>query len=525
MMSVLKISSRSYSICPFFPSRGSSCGAMLRDAGYLKRDELQRLYIAKATDVVSAYGFPVVVGERLFEQFKSYEGLYFFLGGYLSSRLDPDIHFKHTEGVAKTGQINYVERILPTTMYANNRYIEGYDQNVNPGNAPLVVVQLLDDECPEDFIKGLTLSVRSLLPEDLLLEQYEERNRLHLLTQFLDHFVRESSQDVFVHISLGKIIGDSNNNPEHFLQPILTMTLEWWLQARYVVERMDPELWEKILSPDNEFRRQLIDQVVSTSLPESKSPEQVSAAVKVGDVAVKAALYDEAFVAKVQLCEGLVSDAIESFIRAEDATQFLDDIWASEDANVYHDLVSLPNVGDRLCDEASKVIYAFISNWAKLAVTLVKRKQFQGAVDAARKANRSKTWKEVCFACGDAEEFRLAQIFRLSIIVQVDELEEVSDYYQNRGCFNELISFMESGLVLERAHMAIFYREHPNLINDPINVLVLRVDLTRIVDIIRKAGHLHEEDSDRLRESIDLHDNFDQIGLGQKVEKHELLEM
>ncbi|KAG9439777.1 hypothetical protein H6P81_019942 [Aristolochia fimbriata] len=79
----------------------------------------------------------------------------------------------------------------------------GYGQNVNPGNAPLVVVQLLDDECPEDFIKGLTLSVRSLLPEDLLLEQYEERNRLHLLTQFLDHFVRESSQDVFVHISLG----------------------------------------------------------------------------------------------------------------------------------------------------------------------------------------------------------------------------------------------------------------------------------------------------------------------------------
>ncbi|KAG9454228.1 hypothetical protein H6P81_007132 [Aristolochia fimbriata] len=312
-------------------------------------------------------------------------------------------------------------QILPTTMYANNRYIEGYDQNVNPGNAPLVVVQLLDDECPEDFIKGLTLS----------------------------------------------------------------------LQARYVVERMDPELWEKVLSPDNEFRRQLIDQVVSTSLPESKSPEQVSAAVKVGDVAVKAALYDEAFVAKVQLCEGLVSDAIESFIRAEDATQFLDDIWASEDANVYHDLVSLPNVGDRLCDEASKVIYAFISNWAKLAVTLVKHKQFQGAVDAARKANRSKTWKEVCFACGDAEEFRLAQIFRLSIIVQVDELEE----------------------------------EHPNLINDPINVLVLRVDLTRIVDIIRKAGHLYEEDSDRLRESIDLHDNFDQIGLGQKVEKHELLEM
>ncbi|KAG9439769.1 hypothetical protein H6P81_019934 [Aristolochia fimbriata] len=40
---------------------------------------------------------------RLFEQFKSYEGSYFFLGTYLSSRLDPDIHFKHVEGAAKTG--------------------------------------------------------------------------------------------------------------------------------------------------------------------------------------------------------------------------------------------------------------------------------------------------------------------------------------------------------------------------------------------------------------------------------------
>jgi len=77
------------------------------------------------------------------------------------------------------------------------------------------------------------------------------------------------------------------------------------------------------------------------------------------------------------------------------------------------------------------------------------------------------------------------------------------------------------------------------------------VDHARVVDIMRKAGHLHlvkpymvavqsnnvaavnealngiyveEEDYDRLRESIDLHDNFDQIGLAQKVEKHELLE-
>ncbi|KAA8549428.1 hypothetical protein F0562_001099 [Nyssa sinensis] len=776
---------------------------------------------------------------KLFEQFKSYEGLYFFLGSYLSSSEDPDIHFKYIEAAAKTGQIKEVERVtresnfydaektknflmeakLPDArplinvcdrfgfvpdlthyLYTSNmlRYIEGYVQKVNPGNAPLVVGQLLDDECPEDFIKGLILSVRSLLPVEPLVEECEKRNRLRLLTQFLEHLVSEGSQDVHVHNALGKIIIDSNNNPEHFLttnpyydsrvvgkycekrDPTLAVVAYrrgqcddelinvtnknslFKLQARYVVERMDADLWENVLNPDNEYRRQLIDQVVSTALPESKSPEQVSATVKafmtadlpheliellekivlqnsafsgnfnlqnlliltaikadpsrvmdyinrldnfdgpaVGEVAVEAQLYEEAFAIfkKFNLNVQAVNVLLENIQSIDRAVEFAfrveeDAVWsqAAENANVYHDLVryllmvrqkakepkvdseliyayakidrlgdieefilipnvaNLQNVGDRLYDdalyEAAKIIFAFISNWAKLASTLVKLRQFQGAVDAARKANSSKTWKEVCFACVDADEFRLAQICGLNIIIQVDDLEEVSEYYQNRGCFNELISLMESGLGLERAHMGIFtelgvlyarYRpeklmehiklfstrlnipkliracdeqqhwkeltylyiqydefdnaattimnhspeawdhmqfkdvvvkvanvelyykavhfylqEHPDLINDLLNVLALRVDHARVVDIMRKAGHLRlvkpymvavqsnnvaavnealneiyveEEDYDRLRESIDMHDNFDQIGLAQKVEKHELLEM
>ncbi|CAH8337295.1 unnamed protein product [Eruca vesicaria subsp. sativa] len=833
---------------------------------------------------------------KLFEQFKSYEGLYFFLRSYLSISEDPEIQFKYIEAAAKTGQIKEVERVtresnfydaektknflmeakLPDArplinvcdrfgfvpdlthyLYTNNmlRYIEGYVQKVNPGYAPLVVGQLLDDECPEDFIKGLILSVRSLLPVEPLVEECEKRNRLRLLTQFLEHLVSEGSQDVHVHNALGKVIIDSNNNPEHFLttnpyydsrvvgkycdkrDPTLAVVayrrgqcdeelvnvtnrnslfklqarysiiayensfvfqsgllIHEFFNCRYVVERMDGDLWDNVLDENNDYRRQLIDQVVSTALPESKSPEQVATAVKafmtadlpheliellekivlqnsefsgslnlqnlliltaikadpsriidyinrldnfdgpaVGEVAVEAQLYEEAFaifkkfnsnvqainvlldnvksieralefalrveedsvwsqVAKAQLREGLVSDAIESFIRAEDATYFLEIIRSTEDAKVYDDLVryllmvrqkvkepkvdseliyayakidmlgeieefilmpnlgNLPNVGDRLYDEAlyeaAKIIYAFISNWGKLAVTLVKLQQFQGAVDAARKANSAKTWKEVCFACVDGEEFRLAQICGLNVIIQVDGLEEVSEFYQNRGCFNEVISLMESGLGLERPHMGIFtelgvlyarYRyeklmehiklfstrlnipkliracdeqqhwqelthlyiqcdefdnaattvmnhspegwehmqfkdivakvanvqlyykavhfylqEHPDLINDLLNLLALRLDHTRVVDIMRKAGQLRlvkpymvavqrnnvsavnealneiyveEEDYDRLRESIDLHDSFDQIGLAQKIEKHELVEM
>ncbi|THG03500.1 hypothetical protein TEA_021259 [Camellia sinensis var. sinensis] len=678
---------------------------------------------------------------------------------------DPDIHFKYIEAAAKTGQIKEVERVtresnfydpektknflmeakLPDArplinvcdrfgfvpdlthyLYSNNmlRYIEGYVQKVNPGNAPLVVGQLLDDECPEDFIKGLILSVRSLLPVEPLVEECEKRNRLRLLTQFLEHLVSEGSQDVHVHNALEQV----------------SAAVKAFMTADLPHELI--ELLEKIVLQNSAFSGNFNLQNLLILTAIKADPSRVMDYINrldnfdgpaVGEVAVEAQLYEEAFaifkkfnlnvqavnvlldnirsidravefafrveedavwsqVAKAQLREGLVSEAIESFIRADDATQFLDVIRAAEDVDVYHDLVkyllmvrqktkepkvdseliyayakidrlgeieefilmpnvaNLPNVGDRLYDEtlyeAAKIIFAFISNWAKLACTLVKLKQFQGAVDAARKANSSKTWKEVCFACVDAEEFRLAQICGLNIIIQVDDLEEVSEYYQNRGCFNELISLMESGLGLERAHMGIFtelgvlyarYRheklmehiklfstrlnipkliracdeqqhwkeltylyiqydefdnaattimnhspeawdhmqfkdvavkvanvelyykavhfyleEHPDLINDLLNVLALRVDHTRVVDIMRKAGHLllvkpymvavqsnnvtavnealnaiyvEEEDYDRLRESIDMHDSFDQIGLAQKIEKHELLEM
>jgi clathrin heavy chain len=46
--------------------------------------------------------------------------------------------------------------------------------------------------------------------------------------------------------------------------------------------------------------------------------------------------------------------------------------------------------------EAAKLLFNNISNYAKLAVTLCYLGDYQGAVDSARKANSTKTWKEVC---------------------------------------------------------------------------------------------------------------------------------
>lgn len=46
--------------------------------------------------------------------------------------------------------------------------------------------------------------------------------------------------------------------------------------------------------------------------------------------------------------------------------------------------------------DAAKLLFNNISNYAKLAVTLCFLGDYQGAVDSARKANSTKTWKEVC---------------------------------------------------------------------------------------------------------------------------------
>lgn len=63
---------------------------------------------------------------------------------------------------------------------------------------------------------------------------------------------------------------------------------------------------------------------------------------------------------------------------------------------------------------------------------------------------------QVCFSCVDEQEFRLAQVCGLHIVVHADELEDLINYYQNKGHYNELITLMEAALGLERAHMGMF---------------------------------------------------------------------
>ncbi len=51
-------------------------------------------------------------------------------------------------------------------------------------------------------------------------------------------------------------------------------------QARYLVKKRDQDLWATVLTPDNQYRRNLVDQVVAAALPETQDPEDVSTTVK-----------------------------------------------------------------------------------------------------------------------------------------------------------------------------------------------------------------------------------------------------
>lgn len=197
-----------------------------------------------------------------------------------------------------------------------------------------------------------------------------------------------------------------------------------------------------------------------------------------------------------------VPDAIESYIKANDASNYEAVIDIADSAGKFEELVKyllmarkqlkepkidgeliiayaelgklneiesflngsnvadLNEIGDKLYDrkdyKAAKLLFSSVSNYSKLASTLVFLDDYQSAVDCARKASNTKVWKQVNDACLEHKEFRLAQICGLNLIVHAEELDELVAKYESEGYFTELISLFEAGLGLERAHMGMF---------------------------------------------------------------------
>ncbi|RYY38323.1 hypothetical protein EON62_00490, partial [archaeon] len=209
---------------------------------------------------------------------------------------------------------------LTSYLYNNKlqKFIEVYVQKVAPAKAPQVIGKLLDLDADEDFCKSLLVSVGPLCPVQPLVEEVEKRNRLRLLQPFLEARVAEGTQDAAVHNAVGKIYITLNKEPQVWLktnqfydpltvgkfcekldpflaylayrrangacdEELIAVTASNGLfkdLSRYPVERQDLALWERVLREDNPHRREIIDQVTSTALPETKSPDEVSTTVK-----------------------------------------------------------------------------------------------------------------------------------------------------------------------------------------------------------------------------------------------------
>jgi len=105
--------------------------------------------------------------------------------------------------------------------------------------------------------------------------------------------------------------------------------------------------------------------------------------------------------------------------------------------------------GERCFDDkaylAAELLFKRSANHQKLAVTYVRLKKYQAAFEAAKKVGVPKVWKQVCFACVRAKEFRMAALCGQNVIIHQDHLEDIINFYEKFGYITELCQLLEQG--------------------------------------------------------------------------------
>lgn len=342
---------------------------------------------------------------------------------------------------------------------------------------------------------------------------------------------------------------NENENLQNLL--ILTAINAQKSKVSYLIERLDKYNVDEIakICKDQDLNEEAYEVYVKHDmLPEALEvlTDHIMSLDRAADFAEK---YDKpelwSALAKAQLNGLRVSDALKSYIRAEDPNNFAETIEIATHSGKQDELVpylrmarkslrepqvdgqlmicyaslgklnelsdllqgsnvaDVEAVGDRLYEEgnydAAKRMFSSISNWAKLASTLVHLGDYQAAVDAARKASSVKVWKQVNEACLDKKEFKLAQICGLNLIVHAEEMRGLVDQYESHGYIDELISLLEQGLGLERAHkgmfteLAVIYAKHyPERLMEHLNLFWSRLNIPKVIRACEQA-HLWPE--------------------------------
>uniref|UniRef100_H2ZKR2 Clathrin heavy chain n=1 Tax=Ciona savignyi TaxID=51511 RepID=H2ZKR2_CIOSA len=663
---------------------------------------------------------------EVFESFKSFEGLFYFLGSIVNFSQDADVHFKYIQAACKTGQIKEVERICRESNCYDADKVKNFLKEAKlTDQLPLIIV------CDRfDFVHDLVLYLyrnnipkyieiyvqkvgsrfctiwvilKRLSPMFLYLCDYFKVNsgRRKKLITFLCHFSNSLKKIVLVKNDFFSV---NKNIFSAFKIPHLPSTTGirkdfpfkicaeylcnenslFKSEARYLVRRKDVELWGKVLEDTNQYRRQLIDQVVQTALGEAQDPDEISVAVKafmaadlpneliellekivldnsmfsdhrnlqnlliltaikadssrvmdyitqldnydapdIANISIENELFEEAFaifnkfdvntsaisvlidqigkyhknpihyynprlgfdrpnrrfiiqtafrvlighvknldrayefaercneptvwsqLARAQLNAGMIKEAIDSYIKADDPSSYMEVVEASNKSENWEDLVryllmarkkaresyvetelvfafaktnrladleefiSGPNnaniqqVGDRCYDqkmyEAAKVLFNNISNFARLASTVVHLGEYQTAVDSARKANSTRTWKEVNMINIKLKSFFIFFISLFQIIILCLFYSKKVLIILDRGYFEELITMLEAALGLERAHMgmftelAILYSKYkPGKMREHLELFWSRVNIPKVLRAAEQA-HLWAE--------------------------------
>ncbi|KAI0482966.1 clathrin heavy chain-like protein [Xylariaceae sp. FL0804] len=177
----------------------------------------------------------------------------------------------------------------------------------------------------------------------------------------------------------------------------------------------------------------------------------------------------------------------------------LDQLGELEDFLRGTNVANIEESGDKAASEglyqAAKIFYTSISNWSKLATTLVHLEDYQAAVECARKANNIRVWNQVHAACVAKKEFRLAKICGLNLIVDAEQLQALVKQYEQEGFFDELIDLLEQGLGLERAHMGMFTelgialsKYHPERLMEHIKLFWSRMNLPKLIRACEEAN-------------------------------------
>lgn len=195
---------------------------------------------------------------QVLESFGVNDGLLHFLCNVLPHTDDSEIYFKYIETCARLNRFTDVEKVIKETSYYDpvrvrdflmegkfadprpliylcdmhgfiedltkylfqtkqQKCIEIYLFKVNSSASPKVLGTLLNLDCDENYIRQLLNSIR-ITPIPELVEEFENRGKLRMLTAWLEARFDERSQEPALHNALAKIYIDTGlKDPQEFL--------------------------------------------------------------------------------------------------------------------------------------------------------------------------------------------------------------------------------------------------------------------------------------------------------------------